>query len=291
MKPVRFILILSLLMTGFIARSQGSDSLFISQVKDFVFKEMGVRLEGEFYTHRDTSDQPLYYIYVSLKDKVEKPFGMQEDYITFHSKWDANVRAAYYHNMGYEPFIYLAYCYSDTPLNKRLLSYRKESVSMIAFHELMHNYIMQFKLDIPYDFNESTCDVIGNYGALKYAKDANKIKLKTARKQLKLNEEIYACMNDFIAKINANPAQCQQLLSKCQIKIRKLLKNGDSFQKDRFSYDVNTGYLLKNQYYCMNYFLLKKVFLKQKSMKDFLEIIKHLPANEADCQTYLAKYL
>jgi hypothetical protein len=280
-----------LAMETFNCSSQGSDSLFISQVKDFVFKEMGVQLEGQFYTHRDTSEEPLYYIYVSLKDRVEKPFGINQDYTSFHSKWNANVRSMYYHNMGYSPFMYLAYCYSDTPLNARLLSYRKESVTMIAFHELMHNYISQFKLDIPYDFNESTCDIIGNYGALKYAKESHSIDLKTTNNQLKLNEKIYTCMNAFITKINADPKQSEQLLSQCQIKINKLLKHADKFQNDRFNYDVNTGYLLKNQYYSKNYFLLKKVFLKQKSMKDFLEIINHLPANEADCQTYLKRYL
>ena len=278
-------------MTGFIARSQGSDSLFISQVKDFVFKEMGVRLEGEFYTERDKFDGPGTVEYISLKDRVEIPFILQTHRTPYDSSEQRYYQTPDYQRLGYSIFEYKTYATASTHLNKGLLSYRKESVSFIVFHELMHHFIMQFKLNIPYDFNESTCDVIGNYGALKYAKDSNKIKLKTARKQLKLNEEIYDCMNDFIAKINDNPAQCQQLLSKCQIKIRKLLKNGDSFQKDRFGFEVNTGYLLKNQYYCMNYFLLKKVFLKQKSMKDFLEIIKHLPANEADCQTYLARYL
>src|ERR1039458_5306600 len=177
MKSLRIILALLLAIAISNGYCQGTDSLFISQVKDFVFKEMGIELAGQFYTHRDTSDEPSYYVYVSLKDRVEKPFGINQDFVSFRSKWNADVRAMYYHNMGYEPFIYLAYCYSETPLNKRLMSYRKESVTMIAFHELMHNYITQLKLDFPYDFNEAVCDVVGNYAVLQYAKDSDKINL------------------------------------------------------------------------------------------------------------------
>ncbi len=282
---------LCMMLVANASHAQTADSTFIAGVKDYVFKEMNIVLDGTFYTHRDTSDQPLYYLYVSLKNKVEIPFGYNRKYATFNSKYDANIVATYRQNMGYATFLYLAYASSSTLLNKRLLSYRRESVTMIVFHELMHNYIEQFKLDIPYDFNEAAADILGNYGAKKYAADSHEINLKTVKKQLRLNENIYQCMNHCIAEISLHPDQTNTLTAACQQKIRKLLKHGDLFQHDRFDFDINTATLLKNSYYSKNYFLLKRVFLKQKSIAAFLDIIKSLPTNDADAVNYLERYL
>ena len=97
-------------------------------------------------------------------------------------------------------------------------------------------------------------------------------------------------MNSFISKINNNILQADALRARCEKKIKRILKKCDTFQNDRFNYTVNNAYLLKNQYYSKYYFLLKKVFLKQKTIKAFLNIMKSLPNNTEDIVKYLLKF-
>ena len=263
------------------------DSLIIDNIKRFVFKEIGVELEGNFYTEMKSSDDPYYYLYVSMSDRIAVPWEFLKAYQYCESKEAAYQKAYDNANKGYVTFVYYGRANSGTELTKTLLSYRKESLCFTIFHELMHNYKKQMNLDIPYDFEEALCDVVGNYGAMKYAKEMQITDFNITKKQTKLNEDIYECMNYYISKINKEHKHIPELNLKCGKEVKKLLLKGDSFQKDRFDFEVNNAYLLKNSYYCKNYFLLKKVFLKQKSIRDFLELIKTMPDNSIDCIKYL----
>ena len=269
-----------------------SDSLaFISDVKKFAFTEIGVDLKGDFYTKWSKEEKPYIYLYVSLPDKVQVPKEINTSFIYCEtSEEKALSKGSELNAKGYQTFCYKTYANSAAMLNKRLLSYSKADIAFIIFHELIHNYISQLHLNVPYEFNEAMCDVIGHYETLKYSQSTKNIDLKLAKAQVRNTEKIYKRINSSISKINKKPAQAIAVDTKCNKAINKILKRANIYQRDRFEYTVNNAYLLKNEYYCKNYFLLKKVYLKQKSLKDFLEIMKKLPGTTADCVKYLQKF-
>ena len=271
--------------------SEDGDSLFFVKVKEFAFKEIGVQLEGNFFTDWCKEEKPFLYVYISLPDKIKCPPEQNSPFI-YCGTDDTRVHVTekYFSENGYHSFCYRAYANSSALLNKRLISYRNETKTFIIIHELIHNYLVQQRLKVPYEFNEAMSDVIGNYETLKYSKDSALINVSIAKRQLRTNEKLYRCMNRHIRKITSRPGNVTTVNRRCQEKIQHILKNADVFQNDRFNYEVNNAFLLKNSYYCKNYFLLKKVFLKQKSLGEFLEIMKHLPEKISACEAYLEKY-
>lgn len=287
----KYIFLYLLLQFAFIhVFGAGNDSLFLKELKDFVFKEIGTELKGDFYTKWDTARKPYLYVYVSLPGKVECPSDLTAPFIYCGADENrAQKTESHFKEEGYHVFCYKTYANSAALLNERFMSYREETKCFIVFHELMHNYINQQKLIIPYELNEALSDVIGNYGALKYSEDSGETNLRIAKAQIKLNEKIYALLNSTISKINTHPRKISVLNARCQKKIHAFLKDADTFQRDRFDYEVNNAYLLKNQYYSRYYFLLKKVFLNSGTINEFLEIIKHLPEKISDCEKYLKK--
>jgi hypothetical protein len=280
-----------ILLLSFCAFAADNDSLLINDLKKFFFRETGTELKGEFFTKWNESEKPYLYLYVSLPDKVERPEEMKSSFIFCKNDQDlANSEDSSYRAKGYQTFCYKTFAMSAAFLNKRFLSYTDETKSFIVFHELLHNYFSQLHVKIPYEFNEALSDVIGNYGTLKYSNDTHKLNSALVKEQININEKIYQCMNSFINKINNKPQKKIKYYRKCRKFIHSELKHATEFQNDRFNYFVNNAYLLKNMYYCRYYFLLKKVFLKQSTIKDFLDIIKQLPDNTEDGVKFLEKY-
>ncbi|HKR04642.1 MAG TPA: hypothetical protein VJY62_08385 [Bacteroidia bacterium] len=253
--------------------------------------ETGTNLDTNLYTAWKENDEPYFLLYISQTDTIKTPGWMKQQYPFFNCSSENEARQKETMYPGYHTFIYKSYATSSCEMNKRLISYRKESQCFIAFHELMHNYISRQNLNIPYEFNEALCDIMGNYGALQFSKNTKLIDRTIAEDQLKTNEKIYKIINLFIEKINSKPKKTLTLHARCEKRIQSFLKKGDTFQKDRFDYKINNAYLLKNKFYSQNYFLLKKVFQKQKTTGEFIELIKYLPGNVEDCTKYLSKYL
>ena len=269
------------------------DSLFIAAVKKYFFKETGLELSGNLYTNRKANENPSYVLYVSEPDTVQCN--------ALHSTWkypfeyhDTEEQADWMKNQwrmkGYQAFVYKTYATSSTLLTNRFLSYSNEEKCFIIFHELMHNYIDQSKMKVPYDINEALSDVVGNYGSLNYTRFNLKTDLSTVYSQIDLTEKIYECLNNCIFKINKHTQNVSELHSNCSIELQALLKDANSFYQDRFNYPVNNGYLLKNSSYCRNYFLLKRVLLKQGSIMKVIEIIKTIPKKREDYIKYLEKF-
>ncbi len=288
---MRFLFFILLQGSCLFSSATAFDSLkFIEKVKQFAFKEIGVHLKGDFYTKSMEMDKPYVYLYVSLPDKIKTPPGYSDLYFCNTDEMFAGRKSDSLKLKGYQTFCYKTYANSSAMLNKRFLSYPLEAESFIIFHELIHNYLSQQEIKIPYDFNEALCDVIGNYGTLDFFKTNKQLDLNAAKQQLEHNENIYWCLNKYISKINEKPGKVIVLNNQCDRMMKTILKECNTFQNDRFNFTVNNAYLLKNQYYCKNYFLLKKVLMKQKSIKDFLEIIKAVPANSEECEKYLLKF-
>jgi len=269
----------------------GADSLtFTERIKKFAYHEMGTELNGDLFTKTMETDKPYIYLYISKPDKIQCPEGFGS-FVYCNTDEDlAKRKSDTLCQLGYQTFCYKTYANSAAMLNQRYYMYAKESESFIVFHELMHNYIAQLELKIPYEFNEALCDVMGNYGTMHFFEANKELNLSAAKNQLDHNENIYWCLNKYIDKINANPKKAVQLNQQCDRMIKTILTECNLFQNDRFNFAVNNAYLLKNEYYCKNYFLLKKVLLKQKAIKDFLEIIKSAPASALEYQKYLLKY-
>jgi hypothetical protein len=263
------------------------DSLFFKEVKAFFFKETGTSLNADLYATWKDGDEPYYYLYVSEKDTVKTPAGLKYPFVMCSSDSEASQKELEFAGKGYAAFIYKSYANSAGVMNKRLMSYRNESKSFIVFHEMVHKYIEEQHLKIPYEFNEALADVIGNYGTLELSKSSKNMDKDIVEDQIKINEKIYKCINSYVKKINSHPRKVAVLNARCEKRVQSILKKGDLFQQDRFDYKVNNGYLLKNKFYSENYFLLKKVLQNQKSIKEFMELIKYLPGDIEGCKKYL----
>jgi hypothetical protein len=266
------------------------DSSFISEVKQFIYKVSGLELDSGFYASWKENDNPYVLLYVSLENVIHRPPGLSV-FLSFDSEDEAKKKEAEFIEKGYHTFIYKTYATSAGKLNARFVSYNTETKGFIIMHEYLHNYINKMKLPIPYDFNEAIADVVGNYGTMEYFQSIHSDKLDSAKTQTARNEQLYRIMNRYIRKINSRQTNVNKFNSQCEQKIRKILMQADLFQKDRFDYHVNNAYLMKNKNYSYNYFLVKKIFLKQKTLSNFFQVLKNAPSKAQDFQKYIEQYL
>ena len=289
MKHVKLLLLLLLNFFSLLSIAQYKDSTLIIDLKKFIYDRSGVTLKRPFYEERSRYDVPHLYLYVSFADKVKSISERWWMGLTYSEK-DALEEELKYKEKGYPTFIYRTYGASDATLTSGFIAYSKEAKAFIVFHEFVHNYISQTKLWLPYDFQEALGDVVGLYGSLEYFRSGKSSALDSAKTQLKRNEKIYSIINNCIREVNSHPEKGDVLRSACEKKIKSLLVKGNSFLKDRFNYTVNNAYLLKNSYYSQNYFLLKKVFLKLRTLKKLFEVVKNCPAGEEECKKYFKKF-
>lgn len=269
----------------------GNDSLaYVEDVKKFTQEEFGHIFTGDLYTQWAESEEPFLVFFVSLPNRIKVPASLEGKYFFYvHSEDEANQWAIKFGEKGYQTFCYRTFANSACLLNKRLLSYPKEASTFIMLHELLHNYVFQKKINIPYQFHEALADVIANYGALKFTSSVQSPDSIPAMNQIERNEKIYKLFNKIISKFNRNPNT--RLHVRCKGVLDKILVNANAFQKDRFDYNVNNAYLVKNENYCKYYFLWKKVLQKQKTIKALLKIAETLPVGTTACEKYLKKFM
>jgi hypothetical protein len=158
-------------------------------------------------------------------------------------------------------------------------------------HEFIHHYIRDLKLNIPFEYEEALGDVVGNYGAIQFGEVSDYLNQKHVRKQVFRNEEIYRTINSTIKKITADTNDVASLNFKCQKRIEKIIEDGGLFLNDRFGYNVNNAYLLKNRSYSKNYFMLKKILHKYGSIPKLLQIMKSGPREAENFERYLKTFL
>ena len=159
-------------------------------------------------------------------------------------------------------------------------------------HEFFHHYNEKSNLAIPYEFEEAIGDVIGNYGTIEFIQLYFTKDVESSIVQKNQIESIYKIINKTSDLINATSKNVRALNRKCQKRIQKVLKSGDLFQHDRFSYDVNNAFLLKNRYYSEKYFLLKKVFMHGGgTVEDFIKIVTNGPKDSGNFESYLKRIL
>ncbi|MBI5540459.1 MAG: hypothetical protein HY951_10405 [Bacteroidia bacterium] len=285
------------------------DSTFIKDLKNYFFKETGFKLQGSFYTDSAKIEDSLYILGVSLPNKVEKPSYKQkisslmsflmksykikkeDKYITYDFYSDnvlKRIKEKYkeYKKKGYHVLILNGNLNSMTLLNNDLPS-TKEGLSIIVFHELMHNYIDQKKYNIDIKYNEAICSVVGNYLALKYSIDTKNTDSTFIKKHILITENIYKCINDYTFKINYNIDNVNKLNNECQNEINSILDNSDSLQKVLFGGKVNNAYLLMYGEYSNKYFIIKNCYLKSCNTKESLTVLFNFQLNNRYYTSFL----
>jgi hypothetical protein len=255
------------------------DLLFIENVKKNAIKEFGFELKGDFYCKWKENNEPYFLMYVSRADTVAcapNTGGMDKGipYAYLKDEKDYTIFSGMQVRMGMQPFLYKGYANATTEMNDRFVSYDDPAKCFIIYHELLHNYVSQNNLKIPYDIHEALCDVVGNYGALYYAQNYLKMDIGLTQEEIDICERIYECVNESLISITPRNKNVALEHSGCFNKIQNSLRSAGTFQHDRFSYEVNNGFLLKVSNYSRNYFLLKRVLQKQGSIFKLLEIIK-----------------
>ena len=278
------------------SHAQNYDSVFFDNVKAYLFHQFGDGFRGNYYTKWDSDELPYYIVFASRSDSIVVPSELKNkvsyDGLYFwHNSRRADSAYSSLKDKGYPAFIYKTWGMSNARLSYHLVSYPKEAICFVIFHELMHNYIFGYAPGLPYEFNEAASDVLGNYGSISFATWNLSSWQPKAREQIKLNESLYEAMDTVISQINRKAMHADSITSQCNKKLKPLIAKGNSFQRDRFGFDVNNAYLLKNSNYCVNYFLLKEVYLKQKSVYDFLQIIRQLHGDPDECRRILRGYL
>jgi len=243
-----------------------SQEISFTNARKFIFQQAGYELDKSFYVDTVAVSLPFYYLYVSEKNRVQRPLEALKELISFDKDEAAALeRATTLEKKGYDVFIYKTYANSSAIINKRFMEYPLEAQVFIMFHEYMHNYIHEKQLIVKYTTNEAAGDVVGTCLSLKYFKGTSFY--KNAKRQVRVNENIYKYINAYLEKKYPRQSDKERL----ENRIKRQLGKGNSFQKDRFDYPVNNAYLLKNQYYSKEYFRLKKLCRKHKSLIEFLD--------------------
>ena len=261
------ILIVSFLLLTKESFSQNVDTILIKDLKNFFFKETGYELKGDFFTKWDSSD--YFILFVSPSERIDKPIEKKIYTETFNNDTLKD-------NPLYDTLFYDVPADARCKLRPEFTAYSSDGLAFIIFHELMHNFIRRKQIKIPYIFEEAICDIMGNYCTLEFAKSDPRITIKSAQQQINTNDSLYAAINRCISIIAEYPEMSAIEHSKCEERIRQLLENANEFQKFRFGYKVNNGFLLKCRNYSWNYFLFKKIFIDQFSMIDFIKTIYQL---------------
>ncbi|HYI78493.1 MAG TPA: hypothetical protein VEW65_12805 [Chryseolinea sp.] len=267
--------------------ASNGDSLFVQNVKQFIYSETNFNVDNSFFTLRSKSEKPYIALYISSSAAVRSPY--KSKYIVYGINEELAESTALKHQLlGHHTFLYKTYATAAAELNDRFTSYTKEAKCFIMLHEFFHHYKEKLNLAIPYEFEEAIGDVIGNYGTIEFIRLYFARDVEPAIVQKNQIEGIYRIINKTSDLINATSENVRASNRKCQKRIQKALKSGDLFQSDRFNYVVNNAYLLKNRYYSEKYFLLKKVFIHGGgTVEDFIKILKNAPKNSSDFEMYL----
>lgn len=232
-----------------------------------------MNISENYYTNWAKSELPNYFLYVSKSNDLISALDQQIPFKSFgHNLKEAKIEKGKYEQMGYSTLLYRTYGTSSSLLSNHLLSYSKESLAFIAFHEATHKHITR-NGGKPYSIIEAVCDIVGNYGTLRLFNNQEGLSNRKAKKQIKQIEKISSLINDLINK-NTND------VSQLNKEIKKLKKRRHKFKAERYDYEINNAYLLRNRSYTLHYFKLKKVLLLTNDLKAFLEFVDDLPNNE-----------
>jgi hypothetical protein len=247
----------------------------IENVKNYCIDTLGMDISTYFYSKWAKSEKSNYYLYVSEKTNISSHLKGARPYKAFgHNFKGAEIEKNKYAKLGFSTLLYQTYGTAATKLSNYFLSYSKESIAFIAFHEATHQHISK-NAKIPYSITEAACDIVGNYGTLKLFNENKSLSKRKAKKHIKQIEAIAIEIN----KLLNNHSIDYSILDR---KIDKLKRNKSKFNVDRYDFEVNKAYLLRNRSYTYYYFKLKQLLYLTNDLKIFLAFIVELPNDEIE---------
>lgn len=238
-----------------------------------------MEISKQFYTKWDENEKGHYVVYFSKPDEIDghqRGFGDEVSAIDFKVKQDS---------LGFHTMIYHTYGSAAVRLSGHLLSYSEESLGFIGFHEATHTHFRNKGTYLPYSVNEAACDVLANYLTIEFAKKDKRISYLKAKKQRKYIEKIGNLVNQASSALKSG--QTCKFIKKSRIlkrQVDKLDENyfEDNFLKDRYFYEINNAFLLRNTYYSKYYFKLREL-LNLTDINTFLKVLDSLPKKEEEC--------
>lgn len=286
------------------------DTLLINELKSYFYKETDKILKGNFYTDTASNEDSLYCLCVSLPNKIEKPEEysvktssllkfLMKTYPVKKSDLNVNPKYRYCHtikeikelskknrNKGYHTYYFDANLNSATLLNKNLFD-STEILSIIVFHELMHNYIYQKNFELSIYYNEAICSVVGNYLALKYARETNNADTMKIKKYINIEEELFRCINKYTVLINSNNRDYRRLINEFKKQRFSIIAKWDICQNFTNTNEINNAYLLEMGIYSKEYFKIKELYLKYPNTKESISVLYKFLLSDQDYTTFL----
>ncbi|WP_299186714.1 hypothetical protein [uncultured Aquimarina sp.] len=251
----------------------------IEDIQTFFQSKMNFTTKN-FYKNFTRSNQMTAYLYISKPDKIQQTEEFSKYVYYGNSSEKATTKKKELDALGYHTLLYKTAGTMLTLLTDRLLSYSMESISFIAFHELTHKYIKK-NSTIPYEIEETTCDIIANYESLDFSNNYRNLNTEKVKHHIKSIEQIKKIINRFYSHINSHK-DANDIYKICENEIFDLTKDKGLFLRDRYQYPVNNAYFLRTKSYSYDYFTLKKLFQNESSTKEFLDLIIALPNDYND---------
>jgi hypothetical protein len=253
-----------------------SDSLKLDKGKDFYILKIDTANRQKIL-----SNKMYYYVYASFKNEQKSVFGEDAFKYFGHNDSLAYIYADSLKTVGYDVMVYHTAATSGAKFVERMLEYDPGTISFIMFHESIHRHKNNTQSKLPYIFEEALGDVTGIlFSSRSVTTKADK---KAHAKFIKINEKIYT----YVYKAIKGEISKEE----CTLKLKKILMQGNSFQTDRFTYEVNNAFLLRYTSYIKYYFLLKDVYKKFGDAQRFYKAMFSLSGTEEEIAKKLEGYL
>ena len=162
-----------------ISLAAAADSSLISQVKQYILDKTDYKTRDQFFTAWSKDGKPTVIVYVTPSTSIGR-LDDRSSMIVIHGSNEsfAKKTARRYDSLGFHTLMYKTYATSSAELSPRFLSYSPVEQCFIILHEFGHHYIRDKHLNIPFDYQESLCEVIGNYGTIEFASQSSAISKK-----------------------------------------------------------------------------------------------------------------
>lgn len=282
-KCILYLLISYLVIAKADAQLSELDSLngiqLIADVESFAKSELRMSIHSNYYKKWASNENPNIFVYISDRDSILAL--NNRNFLAFGSN-DIKAKAEInkYDSLGYATLMYKTYGTSGTKLSRHLLSYNNQSISFIAFHEATHLHLRK-NAKLPYIYTEALCDLIGNYGSLNLAKQKSEMDYQNMLRFIENIENIAFNINECISAVELGDST-----KRSTKQLQSLINNIDSienqFLHERYTYDINTAYLLRNSSYTKYYFKLKELLQLFDNINEFLIFMESIPNNEAN---------
>ena len=92
-----------------------------------------------------------------------------------------------------------------------------------------------------------------------------------ALKQKEIFEKTFAFVNKERTKLNSMKlAKQNKFFKSCTAQMKKMVRDGNQFQKDRMIYEINNAYFLRMEPYATHYFEVQNMLSKSPTINDVI---------------------